>query len=140
MTSSHNEWESLFKQETDNSHNNKALIFSPPKELLKVNIPEIRSAPFYLRESEAKQIHLDFLKNDYHPIGYPIPVTLYFSPRFLHNTKQNTLSILGNVIQNLMVYLFLKIRFMPIGVSNLFFGLYPQQYSVCRGDSPRYSV
>lgn len=116
----HNEWESLFKQESDNSHNNKALIFSPPKELLKVNIPEIRSAPFYLHESEAKQIHLDFLKNDYHPIGYPIPVTLYFSPRFLHQKKQNSLSILGNVIQNFNGVPILKDQIYAYGVSNLF--------------------
>lgn len=112
------EWEPLFKQ--DHENNNKVVCFSPPRELLKISIPEISSTPFYLRDNEAKKIRLDFLKYDYHPIGYPIPVSIYFSPRFSHHVKPGSISILGSAVQKFNGVPVLKDQIYARGVSDCF--------------------
>ncbi len=92
-----------------------------PDEWKKIHIPSLSDQPLFIDDEEAKELRIDFVKADLHPIAKPIPVALYFPTEHCANLNPETLSIaVGGLVDNIRGLLMIKEPLFAKGVSRYF--------------------
>ena len=67
---------------------NDVVSFFVPKEWKTLEIPALSENPLEMNDPDSKYLRIDFVRSDYVPIEFPIPVNIYVSPK--HSSNLNT--------------------------------------------------
>ncbi|MFA6118697.1 MAG: hypothetical protein WCT85_00430 [Parachlamydiales bacterium] len=67
-----------------------------PNSWKKISIPKLSSSLLEIDDPNAKTLRIDFIKKDFIPINYSIPVELFFPPRTLDKLNPKTITIATN--------------------------------------------
>ena len=70
--------------------------FFVPNAWKKVSIPQLSDTPLEIDDPHAKALRIDFSKQDLLPIGTPLPVTVFFPPKFSSTLNPDTYGIAVN--------------------------------------------
>ena len=70
--------------------------FLVPDSWKKITIPQLSEVPFEIDDITAKSLRLDFSRQDFIPIGFSIPITIFFPPKFSPTLNPDTYSISVN--------------------------------------------
>lgn len=76
--------------------NSDEISFLVPDSWKKVSIPQLSETPFDIDDLHAKLLRIDFSRQDFLPIQFPIPITLFFPPKFSATLNPDTYSIAIN--------------------------------------------
>ncbi len=62
----------------------------------KVLLPQLSDTPIAIDDVQANTLRIDFSRQDLLPIGFPIPITLFFPPKFSNTLNPDTYSLATN--------------------------------------------
>ncbi len=95
--------------------------FFVPDVWKKVNIPVLSEAPFIIDDPLAKGLRVDFIKTDLIPLRQPIPVALFFPPKYTQTLNPDTYSLAtDDFIKKINGLKLITIPLFAKGVSRLF--------------------
>ncbi len=77
-------------------NNSDEISFLVPDSWKKINIPQLSDTPFLIDDISAKSLRIDFSRQDFLPIGFSIPITIFFPPKFSQTLNPDTYSISSN--------------------------------------------
>ena len=72
------------------------ISFHVPNSWKKISIPQLSETPLEIDDPQAKALRIDFSRQDLLPIGTPLPVTVFFPPKFSNTLNPETYSIAPN--------------------------------------------
>ena len=72
------------------------ISFHVPNSWKKISIPQLSETPLEIDDPQAKALRIDFSRQDLLPIGTPLPVTVFFPPKFSNTLNHETYSIATN--------------------------------------------
>jgi len=72
------------------------ISFYVPNSWKKISVPDLSDTPLEIDDPQAKALRVDFSRQDLLPIGTPIPVTVFFPPKFSNTLNPETYSIAVN--------------------------------------------
>ncbi len=70
--------------------------FLVPDSWKKISLPYLSDVPIEIDDPQGKSMRIDFSRQDLLPIGFSIPVTLFFPPKFSHTLNPETYSLATN--------------------------------------------
>lgn len=76
--------------------NSDEISFLVPESWKKVSIPQLSETPFEIDDLQAKFLRIDFSRQDFLPIQFPIPITIFFPPKFGSTLNPDTYAISMN--------------------------------------------
>jgi hypothetical protein len=92
-----------------------------PEEWKTINIPSISDLPLKIDDVDAKFLRIDFIRSDTIPIGFSIPVNLFFPPDYKGQQNPSSIGISsGDLISSLKGLKILNKPLYTKGVSELF--------------------
>lgn len=92
----------ISKEDLDSLHaalgeqKKEEVSFFVPDIWKKVNIPALSEAAFQIDDSLAKGLRIDFIKTELIPISRPIPVSIFFPPKYTQTLNPDTYSLASN--------------------------------------------
>lgn len=72
------------------------ISFHVPNSWKKISIPHLSDTPLEIDDPQAKSLRIDFSRQDLLPIGTPLPVTVFFPPKYSNTLNPETYSIATN--------------------------------------------
>lgn len=98
-----------------------AIAFFVPDDWKQIVIPSLSDRPFEIDDPQARELRIDFIRNDLHPITKPLPITLFFTPEHSSALNPEKFSLAtGNIIQQFNGLYLLRQSLYAKGVSRLF--------------------
>lgn len=95
--------------------------FFVPDAWKKVNIPALAETAFQIDDSLAKGLKIDFIKTELIPFGRPVPITVFFPPKYTQTLNPDTYSLESNdFIQKINGLNLITTPLYAKGVSRLF--------------------
>lgn len=73
-----------------------AISFFVPNSWKKINLPFLSDTPIEIDDPQAKNLRIDFSRQEFLPIEAPLPVTIFFPPKYSHMINPDTCSIAHN--------------------------------------------
>lgn len=70
--------------------------FLIPESWKKISLPYLSETPIEIDDPQAKSMRIDFSRQDLLPIGFSIPVTIFFPPKYSHTLNPETYSLATN--------------------------------------------
>lgn len=70
--------------------------FLVPDSWKKVLLPQLSETPIEIDDPQAKALRIDFSRQDLLPIGFSLPVTVFFPPKFSNTLNPETYSLAAN--------------------------------------------
>jgi len=102
-------------------NNSDEISFLVPESWKKISLPQLSDTPIAINDPQVKDLRIDFARQDLLPIGFSIPVSLFFPPKHsqminpeTHSLENNEFVASSNGIQVLNTPLYAQ------GVSRLF--------------------
>jgi hypothetical protein len=81
---------------TSNGDKTDEVSFLIPDSWKKISLPNLAEAPIEIDDPQAKALRMDFSRQDLIPIGFSIPVSVFFPPKYSHTINPETYSLLAN--------------------------------------------
>lgn len=101
-----------------------AIAFIVPDDWKQIVIPSLSDRPFEIDDPQARELRIDFIRNDLHPITKPLPITLFFTPEHSLALNPEKLSLATSpLVQQLNGLYLLRQSLYAKGVSRLFVDL-----------------
>ncbi len=72
------------------------ISFFVPNSWKKIKLPGLSETPIEIDDPQAKGLRIDFSKQDLLPIGAPIPVTVFFPPKYSSTLNPETYTLAAN--------------------------------------------
>jgi hypothetical protein len=72
------------------------MSFAVPDSWKKVTLPLLSESPIEIDDPQAKSLRIDFSKQDILPIGFSLPVTIFFPPKYSNTLNPETYSLATN--------------------------------------------
>ncbi|MBI3508314.1 MAG: hypothetical protein HY069_01575 [Chlamydiia bacterium] len=72
------------------------ISFFVPNSWKKVSVPLLSESPFEIDDPQAKALRIDFSRQDLIALGHPIPVTVYFPPKYSATLNPETYALATN--------------------------------------------
>lgn len=69
------------------------ISYMVPDALKKISLPLLSDAPIQIDDPQAKDLRIDFSRQDLLPIGFSIPVTVFFPPKFSKTLNPETYTL-----------------------------------------------
>jgi len=88
------ELETLASKKTGDTKD--AISFFVPNSWKKINLPFLSDAPIEIDDPQAKNLRIDFSRQEFFPIETPLPVTIFFPPKYSHAINPDTCSLALN--------------------------------------------
>lgn len=88
------ELETLASKKTGDSKD--AISFFVPNSWKKINLPFLSDAPIEIDDPQAKNLRIDFSRQEFLPIETPLPVTIFFPPKYSHAINPDTCALALN--------------------------------------------
>jgi len=70
--------------------------FFVPESWKKISLPNLSETPIEIDDPQAKALRIDFARQDLLPIGFPLPITVFFPPKHSHTINPETYSLATN--------------------------------------------
>ncbi len=72
------------------------ISFFVPNSWKKISLPTLSETPIEIDDPQAKALRIDFSRQDLLPIGAPLPVTVFFPPKFSNTLNPETYTLATN--------------------------------------------
>ncbi len=72
------------------------MSFFVPDSWKKIPLPNLAEAPIEIDDTQAQALRMDFSRQDLLPIGFSIPVTIFFPPKYSQTLNPETYSLIAN--------------------------------------------
>ncbi len=79
-----------------NSNAGDAISFYVPNSWKKINLPFLSDTPLEIDDPQAKNLRIDFSRQEFLPIEMPLPVTVFFPPKYSHAINPETCALASN--------------------------------------------
>jgi len=83
-------------QSTNKQESSEEVSFYVPNSWKKIHLPMLSDTPIEIDDSQAKELRIDFSRQDLIPIDVQIPVSVYFPPKFSNTLNPDTYSLATN--------------------------------------------
>lgn len=78
------------------SETGDVISFFVPNSWKKINLPYLSDAPIEIDDIQAKNLRIDFSRQEFIPVDIPIPVTVFFPPKYSHSINPDTCTLAEN--------------------------------------------
>ena len=108
--------------QSSSSTSKEEVSFPVPEEWKKIAIPALSDKPFDIDDPMAKNMKIDFVRSELHPIGRAIPISFFYPLETLNSSHLNPHSALAYspLLENRQGIPFLNKNLFAKGVSKLF--------------------
>lgn len=72
------------------------ISFLVPESWKKISLPQLSETPIEIDDPKAKALRIDFSRQDLLPIGFSIPVSVFFPPKFSNTLNPETYTLATN--------------------------------------------
>ncbi len=79
-----------------NSNAGDAISFFVPNSWKKINLPFLSDTPLEIDDPQAKNLRIDFSRQEFLPIEMPLPVTVFFPPKYSQAINPETCMLAPN--------------------------------------------
>lgn len=79
-----------------NNDTGDAISFFVPNSWKKINLPFLSDTPLEIDDPQAKNLRIDFSRQEFLPIEMPLPVTVFFPPKHSHAINPETCTLAPN--------------------------------------------
>ncbi len=76
-----------------NGEHSDEISFAVPDSWKKIPLPQLSEMPIEIDDPQATALRIDFSRQDLLPIGFSIPVTVFFPPKYSHTLNPETYSL-----------------------------------------------
>ena len=83
-------------QPPDQTERSDEVSFLVPESWKKISLPNLSDVPMEIDDPLAKSLRIDFSRQDLLPIGFSIPVTVFFPPKFSSTINPETYTLATN--------------------------------------------
>lgn len=83
-------------QSAGRKENAEEVSFYVPNSWKKISLPMLSDTPVEIDDPQAKELRIDFSRQDLIPIGVPIPVSIYFPPKSSTTLNPDTYALATN--------------------------------------------
>ena len=83
-------------QSHQNQDHSEEVSFYVPNAWKKINLPMLSDSAVEIDDTQAKDLRIDFTRQDLIPIGTPLPVSIFFSPKYSSTLNPDTYSLATN--------------------------------------------
>ncbi len=112
--------------------------FFVPDSWREISIPSLSDRPFTIDDPQVKDLRIDFVRSDLHPIAKAIPINLFFPPEHSLTLNPETYSLaLGGLVQQFHGIHLLRKSLYAKGVSHLFVELVQDMLEISIMLSPK---
>jgi hypothetical protein len=73
-----------------------AISFFVPNSWKKINLPFLSDTPIEIDDPQAKNLRIDFSRQEFLPIEIPLPITVFFPPKHSHTINPETCALALN--------------------------------------------
>lgn len=80
-------------QSSNQGDKSDEISFYVPDSWKKISLPLLSEAPIEIDDPQAKMLRIDFSRQDLLPIGFSIPVTVFFPPKYSNTLNPETYSL-----------------------------------------------